>query len=56
MVLKVEQKNKIKPAEEMIDKGDFDPSGFAGGGLAYMLGEPVRMFKGGRDWLLRRCR
>jgi hypothetical protein len=41
-------KNKIKPAEEMIDKGDFDPSGFAGGGLAYMLGEPVRMFKGGR--------
>jgi hypothetical protein len=41
-------KNKIKPAEEMIDEGDFDPSGFAGGGLAYMLGEPVRMFKGGR--------
>jgi hypothetical protein len=41
-------KNKIKPAEEMIDKGDFDPSGFAGGGLAYMLGEPIRMFKGGR--------
>jgi hypothetical protein len=41
-------KNKIKPADEMIDKGDFDPSGFAGGGLAYMLGEPIRMFKGGR--------
>jgi hypothetical protein len=41
-------KNKIKPAEEMVDEGDFDPSGFAGGGLAYMLGEPVRMFKGGR--------
>jgi hypothetical protein len=41
-------KNKIKPAEEIIDEGDFDPSGFAGGGLAYMLGEPVRMFKGGR--------
>jgi hypothetical protein len=41
-------KNKIKPAEDMIDEGDFDPSGFAGGGLAYMLGEPVRMFKGGR--------
>jgi hypothetical protein len=41
-------KNKIKPAEEIINEGDFDPSGFAGGGLAYMLGEPVRMFKGGR--------
>jgi hypothetical protein len=42
-------KNKIKPAEEMIDKGDFDPSGFAGGGLAYLLGEePVKMGKGGR--------
>ena len=41
-------KNKIKSAEDMIDEGDFDPSGFAGGGLAYMLGEPVRMFKGGR--------
>jgi len=41
-------KDKIKSAEDMIDEGDFDPSGFAGGGLAYMLGEPVRMFKGGR--------
>jgi hypothetical protein len=41
-------KNKIKPAEEIINEGDFDPSGFAGGGLAYMLGEPIRMFKGGR--------
>jgi hypothetical protein len=42
-------KNKIKPAEEMIDEGDFDPSGFAGGGLAYLLGEePVKMGKGGR--------
>ncbi len=41
-------KDKIKSAEDMINEGDFDPSGFAGGGLAYMLGEPVRMFKGGR--------
>jgi hypothetical protein len=42
-------KNKIKPAEEMVDEGDFDPSGFAGGGLAYLLGEePVKMGKGGR--------
>ncbi len=39
---------KVKPAEDMIKEDDFDPSGMASGGLAYLLGEePVKMAGGG---------
>jgi hypothetical protein len=34
------KKGKKKTVEDFRDKGDWDPSGMATGGLAYMLGEP----------------
>ena len=34
------EKTQKKTVEDFRDKGDWDPSGMATGGLAYMLGEP----------------
>jgi hypothetical protein len=46
--IKGSSKDKVTSAEDIIKDDDFDPSGMAGGGLAYLLGEePVKMGKGG---------
>jgi hypothetical protein len=48
MKIKAASKDKVTSAEDIIKDDDFDPSGMAGGGLAYLLGEePVKMGKGG---------
>lgn len=47
-LIKGSSKDKVTSAEDIIKDDDFDPSGMAGGGLAYLLGEePVKMGKGG---------
>jgi hypothetical protein len=43
-----EKMNKTKTVEDFIKDGDYDPSGMASGGLAYMLGEePRSMYNAG---------